>query len=148
MRFEIQVDTSKAEALAAKFPRAAEIATKNFVERVGFTIEAKAKKSAPVITGYLRRSIAFVPSGGRTLANFTGSGRSQVNQTVEVSSNSAVVVAYANYAKYVHGAPFYTHKRSGGRTTPFFTYALFDSQSAIRTYQSAIIKDIAKNIGN
>lgn len=147
MRFEIQVDTRAAEALAAKFPRAAEIATKNFVERVGFTVERKAKKSAPVITGYLRRSIAFIPSGGRSLANFTGSGNSTINQTVEVSSTNAVVIAYANYAKYVHGAPFYTHKRSGGKSTPFFTYALLDSNSAIRAYQSAIIKDIAKNIG-
>jgi len=125
MQINITIDTSTAQALARKFPYAAEVAARNFVERVGFTIEGAAKDAAPAITGNLRRSIFFIPDSPL--------GGSRVH-------------AYANYAKYVHGDPYFS-PASPRKITPFFTRAMFTSQSQIAMHRRAIIKDIANGIG-
>lgn len=125
MQMQITVETGAAKRLATKFPRAAGIALNNFKERVGFTLEGQAKEHAPAITGNLRRSIFFEKD----------------------SPMGARVIAYANYAPYVHGAPFYTNQLKR-KETPFFTYALLTSASAIGQYKRGIMKDIVANIGN
>ena len=130
MEMNIKVDTSQVRAMASKFPRATAIASDNFVDKAGYLLERNAKQKTPTvptnnsykITGNLSRSIFYV-------------------------KGDAKVVAHANYAKYVHGAPYYNNliKR---RETPFFTYALVDSASAIKGFARDIMGDIAKNIGN
>lgn len=147
VKVNITVDTNKLKTLIGKYPRASQLAIERYSEQVGRVIERNAKKRAPVITGYLRRSIFFVPAGGGSTSNFTGKGKSRVNQSVTVSSTGASVVAYANYAKAVHGAPYFENPRPR-RETPFFTYALQDGQGQIAQYASAIIPNIFKNIGN
>ena len=126
MDIKIEADTKKLERLIGLYPRASQIAIGNFTERTGRTIERAAKRGAPVVHGNLRRSIFFVPSS---------------------PLGGARVHAYANYAKYVHGAP-YCDNQIERRETPFFTYALLDSRSAIEQFKRAIIPDIFKNIGN
>lgn len=124
MRLSISVDSSNIRKMAQKFPNATEVALSNFIERAGRTLERGAKQQAPVITGNLRRSIFF-----------------QKN-----SSTDAFVTTHANYAKYVHGKPFYSNS-TRRRETPFFTYALLDGTSAIKQHQRVIMKDIVRNIG-
>lgn len=126
MDINIAVDTAKMTRLIGLYPRAAQIAIGMFSERTGRTIERNAKKRAPVIHGNLRRSIFFVPNS---------------------PLGGARVHAYANYAKYVHGAPYHENGRPR-KETPFFTYALLDANGQIQQYARAIIPDIFKNIGN
>lgn len=126
MDIQIAVDTKKIERLIGLYPRATQIAIGNFQERAGRAVERGAKKNAPVVHGNLRRSIFFVPNS---------------------PLGGARVHAYANYAKYVHGAPYYENQRPR-KETPFFTYALLDAQGAIQQYARAIIPDIFKNVGN
>lgn len=146
MRVEIAIDTKQLKKFATQFPRATQLASEKFAEQAGRTVERHAKKRAPVIHGYLRRSIFFVPAGGGSATNFTGKGANRTNFNVSVTTTQAVVVAYANYAKYVHGAPFFQNSRAR-KETPFFTYALIDGQSAIQQYARDILPNVIKNIG-
>lgn len=143
---DIKVDTRQLASVIKKYPRASQLAVERYAEQVGRTIERYAKKRAPVISGYLRRSIFFVPAGGGSTSNFIGKGKTRVNQSVTVSSTGATVVAYANYAKQVHGAPYFRNPRPR-KETPFFTYALQDGRGQIQQYANAIIPNIFNNIG-
>jgi hypothetical protein len=69
------------------------------VEVVGRKLERDSKQYAPYVHGNLRRSIKFKRMG-----------------------HHGEVQATANYAHYVHGAPFH-HSSRMRRTTPYFTMA-------------------------
>ena len=137
MQINIGVDTTKLERLVKLYPSASQGAVERFSEQAGRTVERFAKKQAPVITGMLRRSIFYIPYGGGSFPNFTGATK----------IDGGKVIAYANYAKNVHGAPYYINK-GRRKETPFFTFALGDSKTQIQQYARAIIPNILKNIGN
>lgn len=128
MEMSINVDMTQVQAMARKFPRATAIASDNFIDKAGYLLERNAKQKTPTIptnnsykiTGNLSRSITYKKGSGK-------------------------VIAYANYAKYVHGAPYYNNQIKR-RETPFFTFALVDSASAIKGFARGIMGDIAKNI--
>jgi hypothetical protein len=115
---ELQVDTGR------RFIRNMSFQTKkqlgDAVEKVGRKLERDSKQYAPVVDGTLRRSIKFKRMG-----------------------NAGEVQATANYAHYVHGAPFH----SGGmrRTTPFFTMARDHNQKfAQETLNKAMAVAVAQ----
>lgn len=145
MQMDVKLDTSNVEKMIKRYPVAAEKALTRFTEKAGRTVERHAKKRAPVVHGYLRRSINFIPAGGGGVTNFTGSGEARKTQSFNVKTQTAVVVAYAEYAEQVHGQPFYTNARPR-KETPFFTFALMDSQTAIQQYARDILTEIPKYI--
>ena len=123
MRIDIEIDRKGVDQFMKAFPFATLSVLKDFNESVGRVIERNAKSHAPVISGNLRRSIKLW----------------------QPSPLEASVVANANYAQYVHGAPFFQNARPR-KETPFFTYALVDGATQIQNLARGIIPRIANRL--
>lgn len=123
MKVDIVVDSKAIMALATQFPNETAKALGEFTERVGAKIEREAKIVSPKITGNLARHIRFVKS----------------------SPIAGVVKAFANYAPYVHGAPYYQN-RMRRKETPFFTMALANTNTYANAQASKIVPNIIRNI--
>jgi hypothetical protein len=123
MKIDVELDTKAVAFFAKRFPAEAAGELGIYAERVGAKLDREAKVHAPVVTGNLRRQIRFIKS----------------------SPIAGVVKAFANYSKYVHGAPFYENKMKR-RETPFFTDALSSSASFIQREAGKVIPAIIKRI--
>lgn len=120
MRIELDLNTAVLNAFIARYPQAMNESIELFKGRVGYKIEAEAKRSAPAITGNLRRQIAF--SG---------------------VTRGSILYAHAEYSRFVHGAPF--HKNIiRRRETPFFTDTLKTQESFIQDEANNILKRVLK----
>lgn len=121
MRIELDVDAVALKAFAKRFPQAMSASINIFKDRVGYKLDNQAKKAAPAITGNLRRQIYYY-------RNAAGEAR---------------LYSYANYSKYVHGAPYHENKMKR-RETPFFTRALTNSRGFIKDEARDMIKRVLK----
>lgn len=123
MNVAVSVDAKELIRLTKRFPRASAEALAVFTERVGRKVEREAKVEAPAVTGNLRRQIRFIQS----------------------SQMAGVVKSFANYSKYVHGAPF--HKNMMKRKeTPFLTMAMGNADAFIEAEKRKIITNISRKI--
>lgn len=123
MNVSVSVDAKELLRLTERFPKASAEALAVFTERVGRKVEREAKVEAPAVTGNLRRQIRFIKS----------------------SPIAGVVKSFANYSKYVHGAPFYNNQRKR-KETPFLTMAMGNSDMFIEAEKKKIISTISRNI--
>jgi hypothetical protein len=138
MKVGVEVDIRQVSRLADGFPRATKAQLAEFTEKVGSKIEREAKVSmranvagpdqARSRTGNLARQIRFVRGG----------------------ELSGAVKAFANYSRFVHGAPYHENrvKKGGGRRKEnhFFTTALANADLFIKSETAKIIPGIIKRI--
>lgn len=120
MRIELDIDAVVLQALIKRYPQATNESINIFKDRVGYKLENETKKAAPAITGNLRRQIYY----------YRG-------------SLGATLYSYAEYSKYVHGAPFYQNKGKR-RETRFFTKTLRDQRTFIKDESRDILKRVLK----
>ncbi len=123
MNVSVSVDARELIRLTERFPRASAEALSIFTERVGRKVEREAKVEAPAVTGNLRRQIRFIKS----------------------SEIAGVVKSFANYSKYVHGAPYYQN-RMRRKETPFLTMAMGNADAFIEAEKRKIMSNISRNI--
>lgn len=130
MSISVSVDSKMLLKFAERFPNATAKALGDFTERVGAKVERQAKAGAPVVHGNLRRQIRFIQS----------------------SPIAGVIKSFANYSKFVHGAPFYTFdslttkKGRARKITPFLTNALSSSETFIESERGKIFKNIISSL--
>ncbi|MEJ6011438.1 hypothetical protein [Novosphingobium aquae] len=120
MRIELDIDAVVLQAYLKRYPQAVDASINIFKDRVGYTLENEAKKIAPAITGNLRRQMWY----------YRG-------------AKGAALYSYAEYSKFVHGAPYYQNKTKR-RVTPFFTRALKNKNTFIKEESRAILGRVLK----
>lgn len=120
MRIELDLDAVVLTQFLKRYPQATAASINVFKDRVGYKLEAESKRSAPAVTGNLRRQIYY--QRGRV---------------------GAVLYSYAEYSQYVHGNPFYRNKTKR-RETKFFTKTLRDQRTFIRDESRDILKRVLK----
>jgi len=129
MRISVSVDDKMLQAFLKVFPHATQKSINIFKDTVGYKMSADAARSAPAITGHLRRSIYYYRN---------------------TASGDARVYALANYAKYVHGSPYYnfkslvTRRGKARKITPFFTMAQEKNRGFIDKEAKKIMRRVLK----
>lgn len=118
MNISVNLDAVVLQALIKRYPQATADSINVFKDTVGYYLEGQSKKAAPAITGNLRRQIFY---GGVT--------------------RGAVLYSYAEYSKYVHGAPYYKNK-GRRRETKFFSNTIKTSNSFIKKEAENIFKRV------
>lgn len=129
MRIELNLNATVLQAFLKGYPHAMSESINLYKDRVGRNIERRVKNApkneTPHITGNLKRQTQYKEGTG-------------------------IIYSYAEYAKYVHGKPYYDFEslttKSGRprKITPFFTYALERSESFIAKEQKNILKRVLK----
>ena len=114
MKLTIEVEATVLTGYLKAYPQKLDANTKLFIDRVGYKLDAEAKRAAPAITGNLRRNIIY---------------------------RNGELVAHANYSGYVHGAPFHKNKMKR-RETPFITKAIASSDTFIKSEAQAMIRRV------
>lgn len=133
MKVDVEVDVAAITFFAKRFPQATAEELETYTERVGRKIEREAKyamradqagpNQARSRTGNLVRNIMFKKGG----------------------MLGGVVKSFANYSKFVHGAPY--HNNAGPRKeNPFFTTAQDNSQRFIRKENQDLLKRITRRL--
>jgi hypothetical protein len=120
MRIEVSLDAVVFNAFLKRYPQEMTESINLFKDRVGYKLDAEAKRAAPAVTGNLRRQIFY----------YRG-------------AQGANLLSYANYSPYVHGAPYYQN-RIKRKETPFFTRALRNSKGFIKDEARAMIGRVLK----
>lgn len=123
MRIEATIEAALFQKFLKAYPHTMDKSINVYRDRVGYTLENSSKKIAPAITGNLRRQIFYSRSAN--------------------DGANATLYAYADYAKYVHGKPYYEN-RMKRRETPFFTRAIRNNRTFIRDEQRALMKRVLK----
>lgn len=118
MRIELDIDAVVLQSFLKRYPQATAASINLFKDRVGYTLENQAKKEAPAVTGNLRRQMFYRPGLG-------------------------TLYSYAEYSRFVHGAPFHKN-RTRRRETPFFTRAIRNKQTFIKEESRQILGRVLK----
>lgn len=124
---QVNFDRKVLDQYLQRFPEEMEKSIEVFRDRVGFTLEGKAKRAAPVITGNLRRNIIYVD-------NDIGA---------HFGTQAGVLESHAKYSKHVHGQPFYTNAMRR-KETPFITNAISNSETFIKQEARALLERVVK----
>ena len=121
MRIELDLDAMVLNSFLKRYPQAMAASINLSKDRVGYKLDAEAKRAAPAITGNLRRQIYYYRN----------------------ANGESKLYSYASYSKYVHGEPYYENKMKR-RETPFFTNAIKNSRTFVKDEGKLILSRVLK----